>query len=430
MNIKHVSTAFFQGLVPIFFLTLFWQTRIDPFSRYEVYDYLIPFVYLSDILLITLLILTTINKPNWLIQQIKQNKWLGIGWGTFLVVAFIGIISAIHPIGALYKFAKLLLYCLFVFWIIEISARWSINRILSIVGVGLAPLAIVGWIEFLNGQSLGLQLIGEWRFTVQTPGVAKTILFGHEWLRAYSVFPHPNVYGGVMAAFGLIFIHRALSARIKNDLLLFRIFLIFSVIFIVSVMVSFSRSALIGLCVGSLLYVPLMIQIIRRRQLALFEVVSGGIVFIGISAVLVSRIIALFGWDYLSFLRRQGLNTIAVNMWLDSMWVGVGLSQFISKLDSYWHALGFARYVQPVHNIFLLILVETGIIGFVSFWLGIIMSIVKKRSTVILPLYSLFILIGITGMIDHYWWTLQSGMLMLFLTFGLSLSTITIDKRE
>lgn len=424
MNSKVIASSLLQGLVPLFFLVFFWQTRVDIFSLYEVYDYLIPFVYLSDILLVFLLSLTFILRPAWLFDRMRALQLSTVLAGVFFISALVGVLFALHPVSAWYKLIKLIIFSIFILWIVEIADRWSYSRVISIISLGLIPLAFIGWGEFLLGRSLGLQWIGEWAFTIQTPGVAKTLLWGEEWLRAYSVFPHPNVYGGIMAIFALLWLSRTLKARISGDSLSYRVSLAIVAIFALSVMLSFSRSALIALAFGSLFLWRQITPFMNIRRASRWEVFGWGGIAILFLLVLASRIIALFSWDYLSLLRRQGLNSIAVSMWMSSPVFGVGLSQFISKVDSFWHALGFARFVQPVHNIFLLVLVETGIIGFISGVGSAISVIWRSRKTISAELWGVWFIIVVTGMIDHYWWTLQSGLLMLFLTLGLSLSTM------
>src|SRR5690606_6875151 len=62
--------------------------------------------------------------------------------------------------------------------------------------VGVSGLLLLEW---AFQRSLGLQWVGEWRFNVFTPGVAKVVYMGQEYVRPHGTFAHPNIVGGVLA---------------------------------------------------------------------------------------------------------------------------------------------------------------------------------------------------------------------------------------
>ncbi|HSX09267.1 MAG TPA: hypothetical protein VLF93_03880, partial [Candidatus Saccharimonadales bacterium] len=80
-------------------------------------------------------------------------------------------------------------------------------------------------------------------------------------------------------------------------------------------------------------------------------------------------------------------------------------------------------YLQPVHNIFVLVATETGLIGLALFvWLLIATTIRIRRleKGMRLPFVVLFLIIVATGSFDHYWLTLQQGQLLFAVILGLS----------
>ncbi|HEX9679745.1 MAG TPA: hypothetical protein VGA08_03950, partial [Candidatus Saccharimonadales bacterium] len=97
-------------------------------------------------------------------------------------------------------------------------------------------------------------------------------------------------------------------------------------------------------------------------------------------------------------------------------------SQFILFVDRYWDLTNLSRFVQPVHNIFLLILAETGLIGTVLLLNILMLPILKTWKTLDIRVQLAWLVILITGLFDHYWWSLQAGQLTLFLTLGLTLA--------
>ncbi len=76
-------------------------------------------------------------------------------------------------------------------------------------------------------------------------------------------------------------------------------------------------------------------------------------------------------------------------------------------MDHYGYIPAATRWLQPVHNIYLLILSETGIFGVLGFAYLLLKS--KKN----LPLFILLFL----GLFDHYPLTLQTGLLLWLLIF-------------
>ena len=77
-------------------------------------------------------------------------------------------------------------------------------------------------------------------------------------------------------------------------------------------------------------------------------------------------------FDSTSFWRRWQLIKISLAMIKDYPLFGVGWGCFVEKLPDFWHQLGTNfRFLQPVHNIFLIMLSELGFLGS----LGIILLI-------------------------------------------------------
>ena len=92
------------------------------------------------------------------------------------------------------------------------------------------------------------------------------------------------------------------------------------------------------------------------------------------------------------------------------------------------------RFLQPAHNIYLLIAAETGIVGILFFCLLFFAAIKKIVSEIrINNLFKLkIILLGqflIFGFFDHYLYTLQQGLLLSSFVFGAIFSRILNNKK-
>jgi hypothetical protein len=94
---------------------------------------------------------------------------------------------------------------------------------------------------------------------------------------------------------------------------------------------------------------------------------------------------------------------------------GTGLNNYIIQLGKNIQFIRINWWLQPVHNIFLLILVETGITGYLSvgFVLTKLFSFNFSRRNYWYLLSLVFIMI--TGMADHYWLTINQTRLLLTL---------------
>jgi O-antigen ligase len=106
---------------------------------------------------------------------------------------------------------------------------------------------------------------------------------------------------------------------------------------------------------------------------------------------------------------------------------GIGLNNFIVRLPDYWSLVGFTYWLQPVHNLYLLITAETGFTGIVIFIWFLILT--YRRLFNHLSPSSLALTLGLGAILllslnDHYWLTLQQNQLLLTVIFGLSWSKI------
>jgi len=270
-------------------------------------------------------------------------------------------------------------------------------------------------------RSLGLQILGEWQFSVVQPGIAKVILAGKEAMRPYATFPHPNVLGGVFSLFAIINLWTVLEQkklRITDYRLQITSFLLFSSV----VLISFSRSA--WLAYGVMLGITLWVQrsSLRLPVKNLKLLITAAVVIV--TFFVAPRLSTLATTDALSWQRRVQLNRAAIAMIKDNPLTGVGLNNFVPNLEEYSVITGQGRFLQPAHNVPLLIAAETGLVAFGLLFsaLGLLLyKLWQRREGLLLTLW---LGITVTSLFDHYWYTLQHGLLMVALTSGLSLSKI------
>ena len=116
--------------------------------------------------------------------------------------------------------------------------------------------------------------------------------------------------------------------------------------------------------------------------------------------------LTFFAFDFSQRFITHRLELIKASLVMikENLLIGIGLNNFIPNLVKVSNTFVNSWELQPVHNIFLLTLSETGITGLLIFSsLFFNLSIMSN-----FPLLAILI----TGMSDHYWLTLQQNMLL------------------
>jgi len=425
MNVRQLI----PWLTYLLLFSLFFQTRFALFGKIHFIPYLIPFIYLSDLFIIFLGSLTVLNyfsQFKAFLQNLWQsNKHLLILWFLFLITAAFSNLQAQSPLIAWFTLLKVILFSFFALLIsFFISQKIvSFRNLWLSLNLGLLLESFIAIGEFITKKSLGLQLLGEWQFSIFTPGIAKTIIFGQEFLRPYATFPHPNVLGTIMAIlaivnlyFFLAGLHPVQGATLLADNLSNRKYhvlsLFFFLVFSLTTLLSFSRTA--WFCYLTLILIILLIQKIP----VVLKILSGLLISITI-VVLIKGI--LLHLNALPVSQRFDLSTASLRM-IKNHPLGVGLSNFILHLQPFGSILFPNRLFEPVHDLWLLVTAEAGIAGLIFF--GTWFFLVLKKSFLDKNFSGLIMLLGIflTSLTDHFWWSLQPGLLFFWLTIGVVLA--------
>lgn len=349
-------------------------------------DYLSPTIYFTDTL-IAILFLSEIKK---VLKFFKKNSFI-----LLLSCFFILLLSCfwIHfqkqdPGLLLYKWVKLFEFLFFIFWV---KSNIEIREVLFPLSLGVLGESLLAWLEFSSQRSLGLWILGERSFHLMTPGIALANWQGRLILRPYATFSHPNVLAGYV----LIVLILNLFFEWKPSFLRVLTFIFGSV----AIFISFSRTAWFvwAIILGFWFWT-------KRKNLTLTSLFFFSL---GDEAV----------W------RRLELTDTALKILKNSPLFGVGLGNFIPKLPEFLIPKKI-YFWQPVHNIFFLVLAETGIVGLwvMGYGLWVIIKRLWQKKNLAL-FYSLFAII-LTGLLDHYWLTLQQTQLLLALILGLSLKDV------
>lgn len=374
-------------------------------------DYLSPTLYLSDILFI-FLFLFSIKSLYGPCLLILKKPLVGLTLSIFLL----GSIFSMHFEAVFYFIIKFL-----EFLYIGIFVSYKLNKKNLSIAIwslccGAVTEAVIMFLQFIYQSSLGgwIYYLGERTFTSSTIGIS-TFRWGETMLlRPYGTFPHPNV-----AAFYFFFcftLFLFLTVKSKNFTRLKKIILC---ILLLGIVLSFSRVVIL-LTIFVIFYSFFTVKIRNRKFFIGY--------YLACSLVLLSILLQRLEFSFLRDIYfRLDLIKIAFLVFLKNPIFGVGLGNF------YYHEILFQRNItptllQPVHNIYLLWMVQTGLAG------GILMFIFLKKvisramvffrennrmkTSVALVVFGTILI----GIFDHYLITLQQGQVMLALLLGLTFS--------
>lgn len=378
-------------------------------------DYLAPAVYLTDILIMIVLVLSFVKKntPSPSGTPLKgetipfcsplEGGLRGVLWSIIILITF-NIIFALQPIIAIYKLLKII-EVVVLFFIVKQTKLDYRNVLIAFTAGALVQLALAVFQVTQGHAAQGLfYFLGERFFTLSTPGIAKVSLQGVEILRAYGTFSHPNSLAGfylLLYAFVLFRkLHPPFYSPLKGGLR--GVFLTITTLLI---LLSFSKVAIV-------LYLIVTVTAVLRNK--------PDCRLCMVSRILVPIVVAVL------FLSASGdQNTVEKRIWLmqksitiihDHLLTGVGPGNYLLAQAQF--PIPYAYFfLQPVHNIFLLIMAELGVPIFLllSYFIFPLLRTVWKT-----PGGKMILLVVVlTGMGDHYWWTLQQNILLLPVIFGL-----------
>jgi len=391
-------------------------------------EYTAMALYGTDILLACLFLLALINagvsrpphqaNPLTAIRQLAERGGLGAGqasskicWliGIFLGLAAFSISQATEPGISWYRFIKL---AEGIGLLIYIRSRAfnivSSSQMLVAVAAGGFIQALLGIAQFVKRGDLGLQVLGESVLNTDMRGVAVFFNSDHvKVLRSYGTTPHPNI----LATYLLV----ALSSLYMLWHQGFRHFWWHAVYAVVltAFFLTFSRTII-------LVWAILAVWLLWKQNIPKIRPII-------ITTVIVGLLLTGILWkDVMGrFTIAQSDEAIALRTYYNSQalqtksglnWFGVGIGNFVPWLMANQPRLVPALY-QPVHNIYLLVYAEIGILGLLAF-LGLIgwvaYNFFRRTPPTLERNLGLLIAGGFLfiGLFDHFFWTLQQGILL------------------
>jgi O-antigen ligase len=339
-----------------------------------------------------------------------RSLWRGAQALLIGLLILLNVYYSLSPFVSLYKWLKVLEFGFLIYWVVHFKFQISNFKLLLIPIFYTSVLAF--W-QFINQGSIGglWWWLGERTFNGGTPGIANAAIAGQLVLRPYATFPHPNVLGGWLAAVLVILIgvfpqiSRKLTARAG---IACRVGLALGA---AALLLSLSRVAILAGLLGA--------GMIFRRQKG-FPWKKTALVSLVLPVLFVAVLSS--GPHFLeseSWQARWQLSKAASEQFTRSpLWgTGLGTAPLYHVFGIKYYGVGnYALAFQPPHNIYLLLLSETGIVGVLVFGYLIWRALRRPLPIIHNTLYIILIL----GLFDHYFLTLQQGQLLLALVLGLA----------
>jgi hypothetical protein len=358
-------------------------------------DYLALSLFFTDLVALTIIVL----NGDALYRFLQSRRLLAVFLLSLATVAF-----ALSPGPAWFRFAKGVEWVL-VFGVFFLRPP-PLRLVLAAFVAGAAVQAFLVTLQLANkGAIQGLfYFLGERAIQLTTPDAAIATLGGTLFLRPYGSFSHPNSLGGF---FVLVFFLASIwepfrrHPRLRALLLTLSLYLTF---------VSFSRTAILAFVAGNaLLYGRSLLQS-TCRICALSRV------------AVVAMLVLLFAsskGDPLSAQKRFDLMEHSLRIIATYPGTGAGPGNYLVAQAAFpeRYAVFFA---QPVHNVLLLFLAETGIL--LGGALFAVAYAPLRRALRNRAFLTCFLVVLGTGMLDHYWLTLQQNFLLTSVVAGLILS--------
>ena len=289
---------------------------------------------------------------------------------------------------------------------------------------------LLGIYQFLNQKAFAFKYLGLASHYPENVGVSVIETLSGRWLRAYGGFDHPNIFGGVLAITIILasyLLAKKKLIRTKKETVESIFLFVFYFFSLLALIFSFSRSAWLALLVG--LISLFIIFLIKKEKWALgrlvvllfFSVVLSGVVYFSYQDLFFTRVNAEGRLEEISLNERR-LQIVEVGAVLRDKWLfgtGVGnYTTFLAGKDLEMNGFKKADWdYQPVHNSFLLLWSESGLLAlffFLSFFIAL-----WHRSSKDFFSWSLLLPLILLMFFDHWLLSLPFGIIFLFFVFGL-----------
>lgn len=254
----------------------------------------------------------------------------------------------------------------------HLKSQRQIYLTVCILSVSVIFQSGVGCIQYITGSSLGLEILGEGESLV-----SELVTRGGNVQRVTGLLLHPNLYASFLAFLLPIMLSVSFA---KVDRTLKILTFLASCSGMAALTMTLSRAGLGSFGIAALVLIIILNKNLFRRHSRFI---------VGIY-LLMAFIVLAFSWDNIlhriyystagAFRMRKLLAQSAYSMIADHPILGIGLNNYTAQLDTYDTLGVVSLFRYPVHNAYLLIASEMGIISLSL--LLIFIFLVQKSSIV------------------------------------------------
>jgi len=290
--------------------------------------------------------------------------------------------------------------------------------------------AVIGLWQFIVGRSIGADFLGESVLLKHAYTSSWIDLEGKAYLRAYGTFAHPNIFGIFLLLLLMYFLFSQTSDITRRIHSNSPIRLLISFLISIIIVITLSRTAIVLAFLAWVIFAFSMIK---------YTANSFNSLIISPPGFIVERFLQLFSEGRVSLTDRVELLKISAKMIKENPFTGVGFGRFVVAMgpDTPW---SFGRSLfEPVHNIYMLILSEHGVIAGSFLIIYLLILIINSFRSVAMSGKKNYILSGLlliltislffVGFIDHFLITLPQGVGLLSI-FIFSIIMIGASFRE
>ncbi len=366
-------------------------------------------IYISDIFLYISIISS-------IILSIKRKRYPR--FGHYLITSFfITILIFSETSFFLAKdiyivfFNILTLVKLYLLYLLIINKVLPIKTIIKILSISFSIQIFLGLYQLILQTPLGLHSFGEPFFDSKSVGIAKT----NSLIRPYGTLPHPNILGGI--SFILFFLLGYIEKQRWTNIL--------RIILLIGIFISYSLSAIIAFFISLFFYI-FFIKYHTDCKTIIYKIILSILIILFIYLLIPQTI-----YTNQSFTERLLLIDISKNIITNNLF-GVGSSNFVLNISSYCKTNLMPWEFQPVHNIYLLIASELGILCLAiiiyiltKIFILFFRSINTKHAKIVITIF-----IGIFLVIfnlDHYFWDIHIAQ-TIFIIY-LSITSIELCQK-
>jgi len=337
----------------------------------------------------------------------------------------------------------ILMVCAFGYFLIARSMER--RRLTTAIIAGGILQSFIAWWQFISQRVAASTLLGVAEHAPVVLGDSVVVIFGKRVLRAYGMLPHPNILGGFLAVALAVLVLRYIeflgSDATPRDTRRWARYVAGILFLFSALLISFSRAALLSFVLLMILWwllsrfqhAPALRNGVRDVLVLcavlgiVFNFIAGNIWLQRFGVGLPKQDVATSEQR----LEEQSLSQRAQSYYeavalftVRSLTIGVGPGNYVLRLSRTFAGYPSYQY-QPVHNSYIMALVEVGALGcilLVSLLFHLLhdawKAAVRATAPGMLLLPSLLLLIGCIALFDHYLWTSYFGQSLFWLAAG------------